>query len=106
TGVLTVKLVPATTVRVMPAPTAPKAKTLPNASVALLVPAPDDKATPAASELNTRLLDEFTGAVTVSDPDAVLPACAMANDEIIMIMAAVTVKRINFFIFVVPLLVS
>ena len=40
TGVLTVKLVPATTVRVTFAATAPKAETLPNARVALFVPRP------------------------------------------------------------------
>jgi len=42
--------------RVMFAPIAPNADTLPNAKVAVLVPAPDDRATPAASLLKTRLM--------------------------------------------------
>src|SRR5882724_9161698 len=84
------------------APIAPKADTLPKARVAVLVPAPDDRATPAASLLKTRLMDEFTVAVTVSVPVAV---CALATDEIIIIIAATKVRIVSFFI-LVPLLIA
>jgi hypothetical protein len=94
TGVLTVKLTPGTTLRVMPAAMAPYAETLPNARVAALVPAPDDNATPDASELNTMPMVEFTVAVTVSVPEALSPACATAIDDIIK---AAMVKIIDFF---------
>src|SRR5262249_25018815 len=83
----------------MPAAIAPKAETLPNASVAVLVPAPLARATPEASELKTRPMEPWTVAVTVSVPVAVW---ATAADEII-ISAAKMVKSTTFFI-VVPLL--
>ena len=83
----------AVVVRVIPAATAPKADTLPNASVAVLVPAPADSATPATSLLNTRLMELLTVAVTVRVPVAV---CAAANVGIISTAAAM-VKSTSFF---------
>ena len=100
TAELTVKLV-AVVLRTMPAEIAPKADTLPNARVAVFVPAPES-ATPEASELKTRLMLPVTVAVTVSVPLAVV--CATAAEEII-ISAAKMVKSNTFFI-VVPLLIS
>src|SRR4051794_28210514 len=79
----------------MPAEIAPKAETLPKASVAAFVPAPLESATPAASELKTRLMLPVTVAVTVSVPLAVV--CATAAEEII-ISAAKMVRSITFFI--------
>jgi hypothetical protein len=87
----------------MPAPTAPKAETLPKFNVAALVPAPDDKATPATSELKTRLMDEFTVAVTVNVPLAVFPACAAANDDARSSIAIVAIVYMTSFFIVVPL---
>src|SRR5262245_48743582 len=84
----------------MPAAIVPKAEMLPKASVAVLVPAPAERATPAASELKTRPMEPWTVAVTVSVPLAV--SWATAADEVI-ISAAKMVKSTTFFI-VVPLL--
>jgi hypothetical protein len=85
----------------MPAEIAPKADTLPNARVAVLVPAPLESVRPEPSELKTRLMLPVTVAVTVSVPLAVV--CALAAEEIIS-RAAKMVKSITFFM-VVPLLI-
>src|SRR5579859_3067148 len=82
----------------MPAATAPKAETLPKFSVAVLVPAPDESATPAASLLKTRLMDELTVAFTVNVPVAVWAASIAGTMSI-----ATIVVRTSFFI-VFPLL--
>src|SRR5258708_23393245 len=77
----------------MPAAIAPKAETLPKFSVAVLVPPPDESATPAPSLLKTRLMDELTVAFTVSVPVADLVGGLFRTLHI-----ATVVRRTLFFI--------
>jgi len=82
---------------------APNAATLPNAKVAVLVPAPDDRATPAASLLKTRLMDRVH-----RGGHGKCSGCRFVHwqpDEIIIIIAATKVRIVSFFI-LVPLLIA
>src|ERR1700674_3211299 len=97
TGVLSVKLAAATVLVTPAGTTPPNAETGPNARVAALVPAPP-MAAPAASFWNTKLMDEFTVAVTVKVPADVFPACPKATDDMSIISAIVMVRNTSFFI--------